>query len=280
MKRSVYWIFSRISLAGLFALMAAPAVAAPQDNCSWLGPGQLLPQSGQLLCSDEFAVGYSASDREPLWSAEHLTAETLQQAETLHHRPDGFHADKRLPETERSELDDYARSGWGRGHLAPSGDMSSWQARKQSFTLSNVIPQNETLNSGMWEKIEAATRRLAWRDGELYIVTGPAFREARGFIGPDRVRVPSSIWKAVYDPRRRATSVVVCRNETRTHCAQGPVNGLERITGIDPFPGLPLQIRDHYVPLPLLPVRTTEERRPAYRHRKQKTASWFERLLQ
>ena len=46
-----------------------------------------------------------------------------------------------------------------------------------------------------------AVRRLARRRVELFVVTGPAFAGQNvASVGPDGVLVPSSTWKAVYDP--------------------------------------------------------------------------------
>ncbi|MFT8945554.1 MAG: DNA/RNA non-specific endonuclease [Acetobacter aceti] len=159
--------------------------------------GQAAPASGQptiLLCSASFAVGYSGQAKEPLWSAEHLIEEDIAEAQSLQGRA-VFHEDLRIPPAARSELYDYKRSGWSRGHLAPSGDAPTREARAETFALSNIVPQDAGLNSGPWNRIESNIRHITEREGELYVVTGPAFVDDLGAIGPDRVAVPSSLWK-------------------------------------------------------------------------------------
>ncbi|KXU99228.1 hypothetical protein AD929_15630 [Gluconobacter potus] len=226
----------RFLIAVLLAC-TSPAVAA---NCPDFSPGGQLPtqsNAGPVLCSQFYAAQQSLNDREPLWSAEHLTEEGVEQAQAMTGRAP-FYPDTRLPAGQRAELDDYRRSGWSRGHLTPSGDTPDRASRIQTFALSNIVPQNARMNSGPWDKIERAVRNLATQDGELYVVTGPAFKEDLGTIGSDHIQVPSSIWKAIYDPADGAVAVVVCKNQATPSCGQVPFDVLVRVVGIDPFPGV------------------------------------------
>lgn len=232
------------------ALIAFPAVAAP--ICTDASPGGKLPislQSGPTLCNEAYVVQESLSAREPLWSAEHLTEEHVESARALTGRAP-FRSDLRLEIGARSELDDYKRSGWSRGHMTPSGDAPDRASRAQTFLLSNVVPQNGALNSGAWDKIERAVRTLATDDGEVYVVTGPAFHENLGTIGPDHIRIPSSVWKAVYDPSEKSVAIIVCKNQTTPSCGQVPYTALVSATGVDPFPALSADIKARDLSVP------------------------------
>lgn len=260
--------------------VSVPFVAQAQGSCSVLGAENQLPSAGWQLCNEDYAAGYSLLDREPLWVAEHLTASGARRARSLSGRPGGFYADARLPAAARSKEEDYRHSSWVRGHMAPSGDMSTWQAREESFALSNVVPQNKVLNSGAWERIENRLRTLATTRGEIYVVTGPAFRERRGAIGKSGVRIPSSVWKAVYVPAQRGTTVVVCRNDARAQCGQTTVATLERVTGIDPFPGLPLDVKNRFSPVAGLPApHGGASRAASYEGERKKKISFWEKLF-
>ncbi|NHN88826.1 DNA/RNA non-specific endonuclease [Acetobacter conturbans] len=224
----------------LLSLVLLLAPLAAHASCADHFAAQAQPTSSRqliFLCSSSFAIGYSPQDREAAWSAEHLTADIINEADSLKGRSD-FQEDLRLPLNARSELYDYKRSGWSRGHLTPSGDAPTSPSRSETFMLSNIVPQAARLNSGAWNHIEARVRKLALRQKNIYVMTGPAFRESHGTIGPDHVRVPSSIWKAVYVPTMTAVSVIVCKNTAPYRCNSVSLDSLERVTGIDPFPGL------------------------------------------
>ncbi|MBY4641554.1 DNA/RNA non-specific endonuclease [Gluconacetobacter entanii] len=251
----------------MLLMLASGARAAP---CESMGPDGRLPAltneklsaQARLLCNTAFVVLHSGIAHEPIWSAEHLTAESIRAAESTPRRGE-FQPDERLPAGEGAQLEDYVHSGYDRGHMTPSGDMPDEATQAESFRLSNVVPQSAALNRGRWEEIESAVRRLAEKDGEVYVVTGPAFRARRlSSIGRDRVLVPTSTWKAIYDPRQHAAGVYVCHNTLRNPtCARVTIAVLIRTVGVDPFPALPAALKQTYITLPLRTVRHTTSRR-------------------
>jgi len=106
----------------------------------------------------------------------------------------------RLPSGERAELEDYKNSGYSRGHMAPAGDMTTPTAMAQSFSLTNMVPQNAQHNGGAWNKIEQDTRHYVKRArGDVYVITGPVFTDAGPRIGANEVKVPTYLYKLVYD---------------------------------------------------------------------------------
>ena len=231
---------------------AQPA-ACPQFFVRGTAPAFLNARLGQrvtVLCNEAYAVAASGVTHGALWSAEHLTAAGLAAARDTP-RAALFHPDDRLPAADQAQIADYRGSGFDRGHMTPSGDMPNPSAQAESFSLANVVPQNGALNRGPWEGIESAVRAMATGEGELYLVTGPAFvGPSIQAIGPDGVLVPTATWKAVYDPRTGGAGVYVCQNTARPRCAVVSVDQLARTVGIDPFPALPQRAKAVAMVLP------------------------------
>lgn len=184
------------------------------------------------LCFRAFAVEHSPKSRTALWSAEMLTPTTVVMASRLE-RDDEFHPEQRLKPADRAELKDYRRSGYDRGHLAPSADMPTPESQAESFSLANMIPQIAELNRGDWADLEKTLRRQA-RKGTMYVVTGPGFRGKSFFVG-GRVMVPSHVWKAVLFPKTGA-GVYVASNSLRPQWHTMSLAEFTAAFGIDPFP--------------------------------------------
>ena len=250
----------RLPMTGLTlaSLLWAGITHATAAACSTFGgDGQLpvltnaaLGQKIVLLCNDGFAVLHSGISHGPLWTAEHLTEEGLERSMQIGRVVRFFHADPRLSFEDRAELSDYRASDYDRGHMACSADEDSLQAQEQSFSLANVVPQTPELNEGIWTGVEMAVRRLAQREGELFVVTGPAFGASVKTIGSHRVFVPSATWKAVYDPAEDEAGAYFCQNSSQPTCTIISIGALTQATGVDPFPSLPDEIRQTAMTLP------------------------------
>jgi endonuclease G len=207
-----------------------------------------LASATRELCYGVFGVMHSGVTRTPLWSAEHLSAENVEAAQGLS-RENSFHAEPRLPSSQRAELSDYARSGFDRGHMAPNGDMPDRSAQQESFTLANMVPQDGDNNRHVWAGIEGAVRKMASKEGSLYVITGPAFLGSQvRKVG--NVLVPTHLYKMVYSPRQRAGAAWFVENRGDAQPQVIPVAELERIIGIALLPSLTEQQKERMLNLP------------------------------
>ncbi|HTD06530.1 DNA/RNA non-specific endonuclease [Undibacterium sp.] len=245
---------SKLLTLFLFAsLLAATAHASqcPSHFVAGKQPvfvNQALSRKSQELCYEAFAVMHSGVTRTPLWSAEHLQRKNLERAQELS-RENRFHPENDLPAAQRAELGDYARTGFDRGHLSPNGDMPTRNAQYESFSLANMIPQNPDSNRNIWEGIEASVRRLAKTEGDLYVVTGPAFL-GRDLKKIGNVMVPTHVYKVLYSPKQhKAGAYFVANDGTQTYSAMS-VAQLEKTIGINVLPGMPRDAREVAMDLP------------------------------
>lgn len=207
---------------------------------------KLAPKT-RAICFSEYAVLHSGVTRTPLWASEHLTYnELLMDID----RKDNFHAEQSLPEDERAELADYAGSGYDRGHLAPAGDMPSVEAMSESFSLANMTPQNPTNNRGLWSSIEAKTRNLAKERGELFVVSGAIFEGSSIKRLNNRVFVPSSYFKAIYDANTGESGAYWVANDANKNYKILSINELVQTAGIDPFPSISETSKNNVMTLP------------------------------
>ena len=234
------------------ATPAWAATACPQHFAVGVAPlltnAQLQPRTREL-CFEAYAVLHSGVSRTPVYAAEHLTRANLLEARTLS-RQDAFHIEASLPVADQSELGDYARSGYDRGHMAPNGDMPTRTAQAQSFSLANMVPQVHAINAGVWAGIEMAVRELAVTEGELYVVSGPAFLSADIQQIGRGVLVPTHLWKVIYSPsQQRAGAYVITNDETRAYSAIS-LRDLERMVGVQALPALPAQVQQAGMALP------------------------------
>jgi endonuclease G len=191
----------------------------------------------RALCYEAFAILHSGETRTPVFVAEKLNRQSILDADEK--RGDKFFGDARLPRAERAELTDYKGSGYARGHMAPAGDMPTPAAMAQSFSLANMVPQSMKQNSGPWAKIEKDTRHYASRaKGDVFVMTGPVFDASSGSIGANKVRVPSHLFKLVYDAQTGRAWAHWQQNADSTK-AGAPISYGELVkrTGVNFLPG-------------------------------------------
>ena len=211
----------------------------PQHFPRGIAPAVAPAPQQRALCYDAFAVLHYGETRTPLFVAERLNQQSIEAAKG-EQRTNKFFADARLPRSERAELSDYKGSGYARGHMAPAGNMPNATAMAQSFSLANMVPQDQKQNSGPWSKIEQDTRRYAARaKGDVFVITGPVFGPGSTTVGPNQVRVPTHLFKLVYDP---STQKAWAHWQPNTPDARvsPPISykELERRTGMSLLPGV------------------------------------------
>ena len=141
--------------------------------------------------------------------------------------------------------EDYAGSGFDRGHLVPAGDLK-WNgtAMRQSFLMTNVGPMHKALNEGGWAKLEEKVREWTARDSALLVFTGPVVSDSDTTLLNGQVKMPSAYYKVIMAPCVRPMRVIAFiypngHSGGRLQQYAVSVDEVERRTGLDFFPTLP-----------------------------------------
>ena len=232
------------------ASLALPNVAvAAGTTCVGAHLGNMAPdldarmlQGARELCRTEYSVLYSPRTKTPLYAAEYLTPDRIRNARGTD-RDNNFREDPQLPPGERSTLRDYKGSGYDRGHVAPSGDMSNPDTQSESFLMSNMIPQNPDNNRMIWCTIESTVRDMVQRDGPAYVVTGPLFMGSRFAAIGNGVVVPTHVYKAVWSQGRGISGVYVTANAPGGVWQAMSLAEFQAFSGVAVFPALPAAVR-------------------------------------
>lgn len=209
-------------------------------------PTLLTPQSEQVIAHEGYTVSYNSQWCIPNWVAYELTADEVGGNVP---RGDDFVPDP-LAKGNTATTNDYKRSGYDRGHMAPAGDMKwSKTAMDESFYLSNICPQNKNLNKGDWKELEELAREWAKEYGNIYIACGPIVAANHKTIGENNVAVPESFFKVFLrkTENRWTTIGFLFENKAgnkKLNTYIRSIDEIEELTGIDFFPLLPDNVEE------------------------------------
>jgi endonuclease G len=145
------------------------------------------------ICREGYFVGYDAAAKLPKYVTYTLTP---PNALGCWPRTNAFVKDETTPNGPRP--DDYAGTGFDKGHMAPDGDLSwSQQVEYESFLMTNMAPQAGSLNRGIWKLLETNVRGWVVQLNQPYTVyVGGIYGVTNKKIGQGVV-VPHGYYKIV-----------------------------------------------------------------------------------
>ncbi|MGG7034779.1 MAG: DNA/RNA non-specific endonuclease [Flavobacterium sp.] len=188
-----------------------------------------------------YSLSYNEKYKQANWVAYELTKE---KTNTSVKRANKFTKDPMI-KTQSADDEDYKKSGYDRGHLAPAADMKwSETAMKESFYYSNMSPQIPGFNRGIWKQAEELVRNWAKEYGKIYIATGPVFSDQMKSIGHNEVAVPTKYYKVILRCNDNECFAIgfIIPNESSKEPLESftvSIDSVEKSTGIDFFPSLP-----------------------------------------
>ena len=151
-------------------------------------------RTAQPICREAYLVAYDAPVKIPVYVAYTLLP---QNALGCWPRTNAFVPDASLNGT-GARPDDYAGTGYDKGHAAPDGDLSwSQQVEYESFLMTNMYPQHGSLNRGIWKLLETSVRGWAVQLNQPFtIYVGALYGAGDPTIG-NGVIVPHGYYKIV-----------------------------------------------------------------------------------
>jgi len=212
-----------------------------------------LPRSAlpiKVLKNQGFVVGYSDTRKNPLWVAYRILK---IESPTTHKRPSRFKVDNRT--AARVSHNDYTRSGYDRGHMAPNYAIATrygGDAQLETFLMSNICPQKPSLNRHVWKGLEMLVAKdYANRLEEVWIICGPIFDEQIERLASG-VEIPDAFYKIIVDEKDGKVRVLAfvmpqgVSSSERDQLAKflRSVDDVEQQTGLDFLHELPDDVED------------------------------------
>lgn len=236
-----FWVFENFYTPDVYA---SPDNSDRKENQVEL----LLPSSttGAIVDHDHFTLSYSEKYEQAEWVAYSLRKSHL----TSDDRRRPYFVEDPKVRSKSADWRNYRGSGFDRGHLCPAGDRRfSEYAYNQTFYTSNISPQRNDFNAGVWNRLEMQVRSWCKRYGDLQVIVGGVLERGLEVIGEEDVAVPDAYYKIIARGEEEELEVIAFLMPHK-ESQQGLVNfvvsvdELERLTGIDFFQELPDQQED------------------------------------
>lgn len=199
-----------------------------------------------VLRNTGYVAGYSDFREDPLWVGYSLEGSSKGPAGK---RPSKFETDSRTQS--RVRHDEFTSTGYDRGHMAPNAGIAGrlgFEAQKETFLLTNIVPMKPDLNRRVWEKLERLESDIwAPRFGKVWVLTGPVFDNARQLLGEandrdrsrSRVEIPDAFYKIIVDEDGSEVRVLPFLIPQDVRGTEAPrqfltsIDRIENLTGLD-----------------------------------------------
>ena len=199
-----------------------------------------------------YSFGWSQKDRVALWVAYPLCKFYTNGSAG---RTNAWALDPLLGEDSAAPFGGYAGS-YARGHQIPSADRQCcYDANAQTFYGTNMTPQLNAHNEGIWADLEGKVRGWADTSDTTYVVTGvtvsASSKKEEDSYG-NSVTIPDAYFKAILKYSKSSTlgtwnaaafyleHRAYSGSITKSHSMS--IDELEEITGIDFFVNLPAKV--------------------------------------
>lgn len=200
-----------------------------------------------------YSFGWSQDDLVALWVAYPLCSMYTNKTVS---RTNAWAYDPLLGEDYSSAPFGGYGGSYARGHQIPSADrLCSYEANAQTFYGTNMTPQLNQHNEGLWASLEGMVRNIANTSDTTYVVTGCVVKGSTKFTEDSdgkKMTVPVAYYKALLRYSKASTlSTWAAAAFYTEHKDYGytpfrdvamSIDQLEEILGIDLFVNLPAKV--------------------------------------
>ncbi len=201
-----------------------------------------------------YSFGWSQKDLVSIWMAYPLCKMYTNKNVS---RSDAWNYDPILgPEKSPAPFGGYAEE-LARGHQVPSADrLCCYDANAQTFYGTNMTPQRNDHNEGVWSNLEGAVRGWANTSDTTYVVTGCVVEGSNRITWDSdgkEITVPTAYWKAVLRYHKSSTisqwAAAAFYTEHKSYSGNTTlkslsmsIDDLEEKLGIDLYVNLPAKL--------------------------------------
>ena len=201
-----------------------------------------------------YTLGWSQDHYVALWVAYPLCS--MYTTNKIVNRTDAWAYDPVLGKAYSSAPFGGYGGSYARGHQLPSADrLCSYDANAQTFYGSNMTPQLNAHNEGIWQELETKVRTIANKSDTTYVVTGCIVAGSKTTTTDsdgNRMTVPAAYFKALLRYTKASTlgqwNAAAFYLEHRSYSESigkqhsMSIDELEKITGMDFFVNLPAKV--------------------------------------
>ena len=156
-----------------------------------------------------YSCYWNYSDRVSIWVAYPLCNEYLGSLG----RSDAWGFDPLLPAVSQQNVSGGYWAGnngyYDRGHQIPSADRTAnYAMNAATFYGTNMTPQKNVFNSGIWASLEGKVRSWSQSSDTLYVVTGCVVKDATFYAldrANNRITAPTAYFKALLRYQKNST---------------------------------------------------------------------------
>jgi endonuclease G len=201
-----------------------------------------------IICRSGYTIGFDSNAKIPTWVAYKVSVSNSHSSNVP--RSNSFYQDNAIAKDLQASGDDYYKSGYDKGHMAPSASLdASRDMNDSTYVYTNMVPQLPGFNrnmmgyKGVWGKLESVIRSLAYRQ-DLYVLSGSYYGSKSKRIN-NNVVVPDAFYKIIFNDSGELVGAF-----WMDHVAGGSdswaqystsIDSIELKIGADLFPGLDQQ---------------------------------------